>query len=122
MRNLTLIAALIFSNQLFSQYVPNATICDTPIVANFTPAPCNIAGNGIESDIYLIQIGTYVKPINPFPNTMTIEYQGVRRYYLMYFFYSYDSAKDYFNNHLDRNLYCDAFIVVFPVAGFKIYR
>lgn len=122
MRILTLTVVLFLTNQLFAQFTPRATICDTVYTGQFRPAPCSIAGNGIEGDIYLIQIGTYSHAINPMPNTMMIEYEGLRRYYLMMFFYSYQSAKEYLEFYVDKNVYCDAFVTIFPISGLKIYR
>ncbi len=122
MRILTLTLALFLTNQLSAQFTPRATICDTVYTGQFRPAPCSIAGNGIEGDVYLIQLGTYSYPINPLPNTMMIQYENLNRYYLMMFFYSYQSAKEYLDNRLDKNVYCDAFVTIFPIRGLKIYR
>jgi hypothetical protein len=97
--------------------------CDIPQSYNThtKKANCSIVGESKETTIYVIQIGAYRNKITPFPNTICIPYGGLYRYYLNILFMTYEDAKSVCN-YLDKKIYCDAKVVVFPIENIKGYR
>lgn len=124
MKKLILVLTFLISSYFAqSQTAIDYTACDTASLRdNYIPAACSIEGKGVPTNLWMIQIGAYIRYINPGPGTIMIPSGNLYRYYVAAIFPSREEAKAYINQTKLREQYCDAIDVPFPfmdVIGFK---
>jgi len=98
----------------------------------YSPAPCSITGQGIVTDLFLIQVGAYRAMITPKSGTIMIptstvdpqtNHEGIMyRYYVAAIFPTRQEAEDFLITQKIKEDFCDAIVVPFPFLGMKGFR
>lgn len=97
--------------------------------ANYPPAPCSIVGKGVETSLFMIQIGVYRTRVNPKEGVIMIPFKAsgdtegfIFRYYVAAIFPSRLEAETFLTSQHIRGDFCDAIVVPFPFAGVVGYK
>lgn len=101
--------------------------CPAENVRAYTPAPCDISGNGVQTNLFMIQIGAYRNFINPKPNVIVVPTnlyndltqtnETMYRYFIAALFPTKEEAEQHIMSTNIRQIYCDAIAVPFPFVG-----
>ncbi len=133
MRKFVIVISLVFLflNTGYSQAVISYLPCAPEKAHPYTPAPCEITGNGEQTTLFMIQVGAYANWINPKSGTIMIQTlinnggveSYMHRYYIAAIFPSEQEAQAFMiQNRVKEPApagmgYCDAQVVVFPFVG-----
>lgn len=118
---------LLFPSMLTAQVSIDYRNCIVENARPYTPAPCDISGNGVQTNLYMIQIGAYRNFINPQPNIIVVPStlfnpqtqtnEIMYRYFIAAIFPSKEEADQHILTTNIRSVYCDAISVPFPFSG-----
>lgn len=123
---------LFFPSILSAQFTIDYKNCTVENVRQYTPAPCDISGNGVQTNLYMIQIGAYRNFINPQPNIIVVPStlfnpntqtnETMYRYFIAAIFPSKQEADQHILTTNMRSTYCDAISVQFPFLGVSAFN
>lgn len=131
---LTFVLTFIFGLTAVSQGTVSYLSCDPEAVHPYSPAPCSIAGTGVQTTLFMIQVGSYLNWVNPKPGTIMMQFllddgRLLHRYYIAAIFPSDQEAQAFLTSKRVKEPttsggmgYCDAQVVPYPFAGVIGYR
>jgi hypothetical protein len=131
-KNIFLFCFILFSNFTIAQITIDYRNCTVENSRTYVPAPCDISGNGQQTNLFMIQVGAYRNFINPKPgiivvpssllNTVTNSVEIIYRYYIAAIFPNEQEAQQHIVENNLKNTYCDAMVVPFPFSGVIAYN